>query len=236
MQYEKNAPHSGAVNELQWWGLSAGSGWTLLTTPDGHTIGSMRKSWFYVQMCQNSSGGPSPRLVVTLSGWIWCYWIPWVGFLLVFGSNYRPMMHRLAAVHARDQATNDRPTDRQCHNTICQMSDVHNKYLCVRLIITKKKSQRENSTTKTYSNTKKKKNEGKGKWGSRQPRHRTGRRRSIWIALDCAAVVIVHIGVFWCFYVLCLKCEGCETWRECWFKTTCGDLLLLDIWFHKTNA
>ena len=36
------------------------------------------------------------------------HWIPGVGFPIVFHSNYRPSMHRLATVHARDnQPTND---------------------------------------------------------------------------------------------------------------------------------
>jgi len=53
-------------------------------------------------------GGPIPRLGVTPVGRKLYHWIPGVGFLLVFHSNYRPRMHRLATVHARDnQPTND---------------------------------------------------------------------------------------------------------------------------------
>jgi len=41
------------------------------------------------------------------------------GFLLVFHSNYRPRMHRLATVHARDNQPTNQPTtnDQQRHDT-----------------------------------------------------------------------------------------------------------------------
>ena len=53
-------------------------------------------------------GGPIPRLGVTPGGRKLYHWIPGVGFLLVVHSNYRPRMHRLATVHARDnQPTNN---------------------------------------------------------------------------------------------------------------------------------
>ena len=42
-------------------------------------------------------GGGIPRLGVTQGGWKLYHWIPGVGF-----SNYRPRMHHLATVHARD--------------------------------------------------------------------------------------------------------------------------------------
>ena len=47
-------------------------------------------------------GGPIPRLGVTPGGRNLYHWIPGVGFLLVFHSNYSPRMHRLATVHACD--------------------------------------------------------------------------------------------------------------------------------------
>ena len=43
-------------------------------------------------------GGPIPRLGVTPGGRKLYHWIPGV----VFHSNYRPRMRRLATVHARD--------------------------------------------------------------------------------------------------------------------------------------
>ena len=51
-------------------------------------------------------GGPTPRLGVTPGGRKLYHWIPGV---LVFHSNYRPRMHRLATVYARDNqpTTND---------------------------------------------------------------------------------------------------------------------------------
>jgi len=54
---------------------------------------------------------PIPRLGVTPGGRKLYHWIPGVGFLLVFHSNYRPRMHRLATVHARDNPTNQPTTN-----------------------------------------------------------------------------------------------------------------------------
>ena len=47
-------------------------------------------------------GGPIPRLGVTPGVEICTTEFLGQGFLLVFHSNYRPRMHRLATVHARD--------------------------------------------------------------------------------------------------------------------------------------
>ena len=59
-------------------------------------------------------GGPIPRLGVTPGGQKLYHWIPGVGFLIsVPYSNYRPRMHRLATVHARD----NRPTNQRRHDT-----------------------------------------------------------------------------------------------------------------------
>ena len=64
-------------------------------------------------LTKSASRGPIPRLGVTSGGQNLYHWIPGV---LVFHSNYRPRMHRLATVHARDnQPTNQRPTTSQ-HN------------------------------------------------------------------------------------------------------------------------
>ena len=53
-------------------------------------------------------GGPIPRLGVTAGGRKLYHWIPGVGFPISVPYNYRPRMHRLATVHARDnQPTND---------------------------------------------------------------------------------------------------------------------------------
>ena len=61
-------------------------------------------------------GGPIPRLGVTPGGRNLYHWIPgvWVP-IIVFHSNYRPRMHRLATVHTRD----NQPTtnDQRCHDT-----------------------------------------------------------------------------------------------------------------------
>jgi len=50
-----------------------------------------------------------PQLEVTPGGRKLYHWIPGAAFLLVFHSNYRPRMHSLATVHARDNqpTTND---------------------------------------------------------------------------------------------------------------------------------
>ena len=54
-------------------------------------------------------GGPIPRLGVTPGGRKLYHWIPGVGFPISVHSNYRPRMHRMATVHARDNqpTTND---------------------------------------------------------------------------------------------------------------------------------
>jgi len=43
------------------------------------------------------SGGPDPRLEVTLGGWKGT--IGFLGFLLVFNCNYMPMTHHLVTIH-----------------------------------------------------------------------------------------------------------------------------------------
>jgi len=52
-------------------------------------------------------GGTIPRLGVTKGGRNLYHWIPGVGLVLVFHSNYRPRMHRLAHKARAWQPTND---------------------------------------------------------------------------------------------------------------------------------
>jgi len=54
--------------------------------------------------------GPERPLGVTLGDRKWYRWIPMAGLLIVFYSNYRPKMHRLATIHCRYTQT-DRQTD-----------------------------------------------------------------------------------------------------------------------------
>jgi len=64
------------------------------------------------------NGGPIPRLGVTQRVEICTIEFMGYEFLLVFDSNYRARMHRLATVHARDdqQPTNNQPNNQRRHD------------------------------------------------------------------------------------------------------------------------
>ena len=83
-------------------GLTDGQKQRLLFLPYGRGH-KKRKQEVKVIWQKAPHGGPISRLGVTPGGRTLYHWIPGIGFpILVFHSNYRPRMHRLATVHARD--------------------------------------------------------------------------------------------------------------------------------------
>ena len=65
--------------------------------------------------------GPERPLGVTLGDRKWHRWIPMAGLLIVFCSNYRPKMHRLATIHCRYTQTDRQTTS----HGFCQSAHQH---------------------------------------------------------------------------------------------------------------